>query len=80
MGVLAAGKSQHFLKLLWRNKLFIKIFHQSSKNPRATAKAIATFKETTNCKIPHTAGVIDDVHIMIMDPNAYSKIDYCYRK
>ena len=35
---------------LW--KYFIKF----PRTPTGTAKAIAKFKETTNCKIPHTAG------------------------
>ena len=47
--------------------------------PRGTAKAIATFKEITNCKIPQAVGVIDDIHKIILDPSARWKLDYYYR-
>ena len=35
-----------------------KYFIQFPKTPSRTAKAIATFKETTNCKIPQAIGAI----------------------
>ena len=35
-----------------------KYFYQISETPIGTAKAIATFKETTNCKIPQAVGAV----------------------
>ena len=35
-----------------------KYFIKFPRTPSGTAKAIATFKETTNCKIPQAVGAI----------------------
>ena len=57
-----------------------KYFIKFPRTPSGTAKAIATFKETTNCKIPQAVGAIDDVHITILSPHTDSKLDYYNRK
>ena len=35
-----------------------KFFIELPRTPSGTAKAVATFKETTNCKIPHAVGAM----------------------
>ena len=57
-----------------------KYFIKFSRTPGGTAKEIATFKETTNCKIPQALGAIDGVHITILSPHTDSKVDYYNRK
>ena len=57
-----------------------KYFIKFSRTPGGTAKAIATFKETTNCKIPQALGAIDGVHITILSPHTDRKVDYYNRK
>ena len=52
-----------------------KYFIKFPRTPSGTAKAIATFKETTNCKIPQAVGAMDDVHITILSPHTDSKLD-----
>ena len=62
------------------SKNFIKFPRTQSR----TGKAIATFIETTYCKIPQAVGAIDSIHITILSPHSYnnfnSKIDYYNRK
>ena len=57
------------------SKNFIKFPRTQSR----TGKAIATFKETTYCKIPQAVGAIDSIHIIILSPHTDSKIDYYNR-
>ena len=69
-----------FLKAFVKKEIVYQNIFKNPWIPRGTAKATATFKEITNCKIPQAAGVIDDVHKIILDPNACCKLDYYYRK
>ena len=57
-----------------------KYFIKFPRTPSGTAKAIATFKETTNCKIPQAVGAIDGVRITILSLHTDSKVDYYNRK
>ena len=57
-----------------------KYFIKFPRIPSRTAKAIATFKETTNCKIPQAVGAIDGVHITILSPHTDSRVDYYNRQ
>ena len=57
-----------------------KYFIKFPRTPNGTVKAIVTFKETTNCKIPQAFGAIDDIHITILSPHTDSKVYYYNRK
>ena len=50
------------------------------RTPGETAKAIATYKETTNKKIPQTADPIGSIQITILDPSTDRKMNYYNRK
>ena len=58
----------------------MKYFIKFLGTPSGTAKAIATFKETTNCKISQAVGAIAGVHITILSLYTDSKADYYNRK
>ena len=57
-----------------------KYFIKFPRTPSRTAKAIVTFKETTNCKILQAIGTIDVVHIAILSTHTGSKVDYYNRR
>ena len=58
-GVLAAGNSYHSISKRFCGKIscLSKYLLKFSRTPGEPAKAIATFKEPTNNKIPQTASV-----------------------
>ena len=57
-----------------------KYFIKFPKTPSGTAKAIAKFKETTNCKTLQAVGAIYSDHITTLSPHTDSKVDYYNRK
>ena len=44
-----------------------------------TMFAIASFKESVNCRVPQAVGVIDGTHIEIIAPSEVNKLDYFNR-
>ena len=77
-GVLAAGNSYHTISksFCWEINCLSKYPIKFSRTPGETAKAIATYKETTNNKIPETADAIGSIQITILDPSTDRKVDY----
>ena len=70
-----AGNSYHII-----SKSFCGEISCLCRTPGETAKAIATYKETTNNKIPLTGNPIGSIQITILDPSTDCKIDYYNRK
>ena len=77
-----AGNSYHIISKSFCGEISCLSKHliEFSRTPGETAKAIATYKETTNNKIPQTADAIGNIQITILDPSADRKIDYYNRK
>ena len=81
-GVLVAGNSYHIISKSFCGEISCLSKHliKFSRTPEETAKAIATYKETTNNKIPQTADAIGSIQITILDLSTDPKIDYYNRK
>ena len=76
-----AGNSYHIISksLCGEISCLSKYLTTFSRTPGETAKAIATYKETTNNKIPQTADAIGSIQIEILDPSTDRKVEYYNR-
>ena len=72
--------SKHYKSFRAEISRLSKYFIKFPKTSSGTAKAIAKFKETTNCKTLQAVGAIYSDHITTLSPHTDSKVDYYNRK